>query len=247
MLTKFTPIITAVILCFGFISCQKELADERTPLPGNNIEEGTSSGTAVFSLKGAPNVCNNHVINGSYCAGMPLGAGNTVNIQVMVSTVGTYYIATRTINGIMFSGTGTFMDTGLQEVVLNGSGTPLSEGTMQYRPGNSSCSFPITVNISPKAEGNLDCTQAWSDGNFVHGTRLNDSNKLHIPVFVTTAGNYCIQTDLVNGASFSGTGHLDAGNQVITLSGSGIPQNAGAYQLTITLGMESCSFWITYQ
>jgi hypothetical protein len=70
-----------------------------------------------------------------------------VDIQVNVTTVGTWNITTSSVGGFAFSGSGTFTTTGAQTITLNGSGTPTASGlqTFPVTVGNSTCSFDITV------------------------------------------------------------------------------------------------------
>jgi hypothetical protein len=104
-------------------------------------------GTAVYSLSGSPNACAGFTPQGTYKKNTALTAANTVTVQVNVTTAGTYNITTNTVNGMSFSGSGTFTGTGLQNVVLNGSGTPVNAGASNFTvtAGTSTCTFSITV------------------------------------------------------------------------------------------------------
>ncbi|MCP9750119.1 hypothetical protein [Ferruginibacter sp. HRS2-29] len=106
---------------------------------------GSSSGTAVYTFKGAPDDCLTPVISGTYTAGTATNTTNTVKLLVNVTTAGTYTITTGTANGISFSATGTFAAPGDADITLVASGTPVSAGTVQYTPGATGCSFSITV------------------------------------------------------------------------------------------------------
>lgn len=108
---------------------------------------GGSGGTAVYALQGAPNNCNPGSTQGTYSAGVATNSSNTATINVDVTTVGTYSIVTTAVNGVTFTGSGTFSGTGAQAVVLNASGTPTAEGsfTVAVTVGSSTCSFPLTV------------------------------------------------------------------------------------------------------
>lgn len=102
---------------------------------------------AVFTLSGAPNACAPATVNGFYILSKPLDAANTVVIQADVSTAGSYTVSTNTVNGISFTASGVFAGTGLQNIVLRGSGTPQATGQSTIKPnyGTSACSFTITT------------------------------------------------------------------------------------------------------
>jgi hypothetical protein len=107
----------------------------------------TPPANAVFTFAGAPGACGSFTPQGTYTAGTPLNATNTVTVGVNVTTIGAYTITTNTVNGITFSKTGTFTVTGPQTVVLNGSGTPTAAGTPNFSVSSGtipSCSFSVT-------------------------------------------------------------------------------------------------------
>ena len=110
---------------------------------------GTSTGTAVYSFNGGTSSCTGASVNGTYTAGTAVSAANTVVLNVIVDSVGTYNISTLTVNGILFSGTGTFTTTGAQSITLVGSGTPAAAGIFNYTFGSTSCSFSVNVATAP--------------------------------------------------------------------------------------------------
>lgn len=115
---------------------------------------------AVFSTTGSPNQCNPITVNGNYKAGVALNAGNNINIQVNVTSPGTYSISTApAINGMVFNGAGNFTSTGLKNVTLYGIGTPLDTGTHRFTiAGTSGCSFDITTQSNGgNATGVITC------------------------------------------------------------------------------------------
>ncbi len=90
---------------------------------------------------------------GTYTAGMPLTASNTITVNAYVTVPGNFTISTTEQDGIKFSYTGTFATIGAQNVVLKGSGTPLSSGTNTFYPqivgpaplGGSTCGLDVIV------------------------------------------------------------------------------------------------------
>ena len=102
---------------------------------------------AVFTLAGAPNTCSSVTVNGFYIVSKPLDAANTVLMQVDVTVAGSYALSTNTVNGITFSTAGVFSTTGLQNIILHGSGVPQAMGPTIIMPnsGTSACTFSLTV------------------------------------------------------------------------------------------------------
>jgi hypothetical protein len=113
---------------------------EVTAVPSN------TSG-AVYTIGGAPGVCTGAIAGGTYKAGVALDPNNTLTIQVNVTTVGYYTIGAATTNGFIFSGSGVFTTTGLQNVVLTGSGTPINAVPTAVTVTNltATCSYSIAV------------------------------------------------------------------------------------------------------
>lgn len=107
----------------------------------------TSSGTTIaqFTLNGAPDSCTTPVINGNYVVGKVVGADNTIDIKATVTTPGDYSVTTNTVNGLLFSGAGTFSATGQQIITLKAVGTPAKSGTFVFTPGTNGCKFSLAV------------------------------------------------------------------------------------------------------
>ena len=66
-----------------------------------------------------------------------------IQIQVNVATPGGYNISTNTGNGVSFSKSGAFTATGVQTIILTGSGTPVNAGLQNFTVtfGTSICTF----------------------------------------------------------------------------------------------------------
>lgn len=231
-----------------FSSCTKEYSEENggIPIGGGG---GSTSGSAVFTLAGAPGSCSIPTIAGTYRAGTLLNNSNSIILNVDVTTVGTYTVSTGSANGMAFSGSGTFTITGTQIITLVGSGTPVAAGTHNFTAGSNGCTFSITTlpaSSGPVAEGTLDCANAVTAGVYTQGIDLTGTNTVTIPVNVTVAGSYSVTSNIVNGCTFSGSGTLAPGAQNIVLTGSGTPINSGAFTFNISLGTSSCGFSITF-
>jgi hypothetical protein len=123
---------------------------------GSSGGTGNNSGNAVFSLVGSGGNCANADIQGTYMKGTALTQDNKVMLDVDVTSAGAWNIATGTVNGIKFSGSGMFSSTGTQTITLEGSGTPTNSGATNFpvTAGSSNCSFPVSVDTIPVAPCN---------------------------------------------------------------------------------------------
>lgn len=87
--------------------------------------------------------------SGVYTAGSAVGAQHTVTLNVVVTSPGPWSVTTPAVNGISFSGSGTFAAAGNAQVTLTASGTPLAASPPAYNytanGATSSCSFSINV------------------------------------------------------------------------------------------------------
>ena len=213
---------------------------------------GTYGATSVGVLGDSSGFCKPVIVAGNYTQGVPLTSANTIQLQVTVTAPGTYSIATNTVNGVTFSKSGTFTTTGVQNVLLSGSGTPTANGSQSFTfaYGTSQCAF--TINFSNAAVGTLggsggSCTPFAIAGLYTQGITLNATNTVQIQVNVASTGTYSISTNSVNGVAFSSSGTFTAiGMQSVTLTGSGLPVNAGSQSFTVTFGGTSCTFGITF-
>jgi hypothetical protein len=232
--------IPFLLICLSalFSACKKEYSQEAAPL----------TGTSVFSFAGSPGTCTNAVVAGTYKAGTALGAANIVTIGVTVTKAGTYNISSGTVNGISFTGSGTFAATGAQTIALVGTGIPAASGSFSFNAGTNSCSFSVTVSGADVSTSVFSysgfpgaCTNATPEGTYAKGTALTAGNKVTIGVNVTTIGTYFVSTDQVNGFSFSGSGSFTAlGIQTITLTASGVPAAEGTFNFTPS--NDGCAF-----
>jgi len=233
---------TLVILtsfCLFLISCKKEITNGANP-----------GGTATYSLAGAPSGCTAPAVAGIYSVGTALTYANTITLTVDVAVKGTYAISTTSANGVRFSSSGIFANTGIQPVVLTGSGTPVRAGNFAFVPNtNNTCNFSVSfgaggaaaVYTYAGAPGN--CTAPTISGTYSTGISLGASNYVDLAVNVTTPGAYTVSTNSVNNISFSGSGSFTAtGPQVIKLIGNGPPTASGPFVFNPT--KNGCCFLV---
>lgn len=106
----------------------------------------------------------------------------------------------------------------------------LDDNCFQYYKGSS---WSGCLGESPT--NSLDCSSTIANGTYAIGNPLNGSNTITINVLVNVIETYTINTNTVNGYSFSGSGTFSTvGLNTITLSGSGTPTAAQTDTFTIT-------------
>ena len=202
--------------------------------------------SAVFTVN-----CTSPVINGIYKAGTMLTASNTVTLNVNVTTIGPWTVSTTpAVNGIIFTGSGTFATTGANTITLTGSGTPVAAATSSFpvTVGTATCNFSITVvPAGGNATFTINCTGAVPVGTYVAGIALTAANTITLNVNVTVIGTWSVTTaPAVNNIIFSGSGTFTAtGAQTIVLTGSGTPTAAGTHTFTVTGATATCTFQCT--
>jgi len=214
------------------------------------LDGGASSGgSAIYTLQGSGGACMNYSLGtATYTAGTALAAANKVDIQVNVTTVGSWNISTATVDGFSYSGSGTFTTTGVQTITLQGSGTPATAGaqTFTVTAGSASCTFPVTVATGSGGGGTPTC--ATVAGTYTAGTALASTNKITVTHTYATAGSFTVSTNTVNGYGF-GTAAATAtvGTPVtVTLTGTGTPTAAGTNTFTVDFGDgQNCTFTVT--
>ena len=231
-----------------FTTCKKEYSYEGGPINGN------ATGTAVFTLLGAGGTCTGSIVTGKYYMSTPLDATNIIELQVDVTTVGTYSVSTNSGNGIQFSTSGNFTVTGVQTITLTGSGTPSSAGSFNYTtPVGMGCFFTIDVTTAPIIMADFTlagapnvCTNANVKGTYVSGKALTISNYVDVSVNVISVGAYTLSTDTIDGINFSAIGTFTTtGIQTVSLTGSGTPNVPRNLTFTPKAGLSHCTFDVT--
>ncbi len=221
----------------------------------NVIVVAAGTGIAAYTLESlVTGECSGATVFGTYTAGIPLGVTHSVILTVNVISPGTFLLGAASVNGMLFTASGVFMNTGLQAVTLNGAGLPLAPGIFNVTASNiiSTCTFSITVGgTSTPAVYSLggapgSCTGVVMAGTYQQGLALNASNTALINVSVATAGNYAITSDVVNGVSFSSNGIFSTGSTPVILTGTGTPTAAGVFNYRIFGITDTCSFSITF-
>lgn len=113
----------------------------------NVLAQDADSSAAFELVSDSAGNCSNATINGSYTAAQPLADTNNVVLQVNVTIPGVYNVTTDTVNGMLFSSSGTFSSSGIQNITLKGSGTPavIGDNAIPVTVDTTNCSFVIPV------------------------------------------------------------------------------------------------------
>lgn len=190
---------------------------------------------AVFEIATAQ--CSEVQAFGTYKSGQVLIASNYLTVPVTVTQPGVYTVSATTTNGYYFGTSGTFPTAGTYTLNLPATGTP-KNGTVSPDPGD-----PVTINLNGKASTcipHIPITPADVDfivncgvinplGSYYIGIPLTSTNKITVSVSPTVLGFWSMNTNTVNGYSFSGTGTFTSltPNQTVELLGTGTPEASG--------------------
>lgn len=238
--------LLSFFLILVIFSCQKELSLEN-PAPAQGSLQTESTGE-----------CLPKTVAGTYVSGRALGDSNFIEVEILVTTPGSYTVQTDLVNGYSFKGTGNITATGIIRIQLKGTGTPVVDGTDVFTVtfDSTTCTIPVTVlqgstsggpavfTLSQGAGG--ICMDASVSGSYVKNVALTSTNQVSIKLNVTTAGTYTVSTNSVNGYSFSGSGTVaGTGTQTIILTATGTPVNEGTDTFTVTAGTSTCTFTVT--
>ena len=240
----FILLPSALFLC---MSCEKDYSYE-----GGAVAPVSSA--ALYTFVGSPNACTAATQSGIYSMGATTTNGNTISIQVNVTTAGTYVLTTSVINGVSFSGTGYLTAGSGQTITLvaNG-GAAIAMGTFIYpiTNGTSNCSFNVLYGTSAApAIFTVNCAAAQPKGTYQQGMETTLANIITLPVTVSAGGFYNITTSS-NGVTFSAAGILAAtpASQTIILQAgfNNVPPASGTFIYTINVtGNTACAVNINY-
>ncbi|MDR1951220.1 MAG: hypothetical protein LBP96_03205 [Bacteroidales bacterium] len=189
--------------------------------------------------------CEDVTYYGRYIETTSLNPSNYLAIDVNVIKVGEYTITATTSNGYGFYSSGTFLNTGFQQITLAGQGRPVSASagdTVRFVINNSTAkytctSIPVTIPVEPAEPSfTMDCNTVTVNGVYFKGTSLKPTNTitLAVNVVVLGTGRWSVETNTVDGIYFRGSGiFTSSGIQTITLHGYGKPTTAEPKHLTI--------------
>lgn len=200
--------------------------------------------------------CSSITQNGVYMQDVALVAANTITLPINVTATGQTTITTNTVNGISFtSGLINLSSLGQQSVTLIGSGKPVSGGTTELivtgTPGVvGTCTIKVVIAGQPVAY-TTNCSGITTSGTYAPGVAMTATNTMTVPVNVSYVGAYTINTNTVNGISFSATGTFaTTGAQNIVMTATGTPTSGGSFTYAITAnstnGAAACNKSISF-
>lgn len=232
-------LIIACIAVF-FTACQQELSPDPVPV---------SAGYLSVDVNGD---CKPVIIAGNYYVGQNLTDSNYIEVEVTVTSPGSYTIFTDTINGYSFKADGIFNNNGVTSIRLRSSGIPVAAGSDHFsiHYTQSICNAVIAVtdtSIEPavytfEAASNI-CANDTVYGSYIEGIILDTTSKVKLNVNVVSTGTYNIATNTINGYTFSASGSFtNTGIQTIFLNATGTPADAGTNVFTVIAGNSNCSF-----
>ncbi len=190
----------AYVINSGSVNALIGLPNSCSQNNGGNTGGGTGGGTggntgsnAEYALVSSGTGCADVTVAGNYNKGVALGATNKVTIPVNVTKLGTWSISTQTINGMTFSGSGTFSATGAQSITLAASGTPTETGSFDFPFSTSTedCSFNIPV----IASGTASCNPTNNTANYSGIANVTFYSVMHEP----NGGGYTITANGIGG------------------------------------------------
>ncbi|KAA9037182.1 hypothetical protein FW778_17290 [Ginsengibacter hankyongi] len=238
MKKPFVIFSITVLFSLFLITCAKEYSYEGGP-------------QAEYTIEGSPAECAPVVLSGTYTEGITVDSSNNLQVTVDVTLAGGYNIFTTPVNGISFSATGNFTDTGKQVVTLACTGTPAAVGSFVIKiPGDKGCDFSLNVKNKISSSYFLsgypnDCENPGIGGRYAVNDKITNGDTITLHVTVITPGTYNIQTDTVNGISFSASGYFSLmGNQTVKLTCSGLPDSAGRVFFNVHADSSQCKFSI---
>lgn len=235
----FLPVIALLLAAMLLIKCAKEYS----------YEGGLS---AQYAIAGSPTECAPAILSGNYVAGVATDTSNYLQVTAAVTLRGFYNISTKPVDGISFSATGNFTDTGKQVIKLASTGIPDYSGSFIVKiPGNNGCYMTLQINNKAASSyvlsGNPgDCSTPVIHGRFIQDKLVSVDDTVVLGVKVVTPGTYRIKTDTANGVSFSALGYFfKTGNQTVTLTGTGTPDQPGRFYFNVHADSAECNFSIS--
>ncbi len=138
----------------SFFSCSKEYS----------VESGAFT-KAKGSLHDNSGNCYTTTVSGNYYTGVKLTDSNYLQVQVNVTSAGSYSITSDTVNGFSFKDAGIFNNAGVQTIKLKASGTPVFNQNTNFLISFDStfCNVTVLVQDSTGSSGGgrADSDTAW--------------------------------------------------------------------------------------
>lgn len=201
-------------------------------------------GKAIFTVSN----CDDIEVSGQYLDKTATTPSNYITVIVKVTKIGTYSITAVSDpdNGYYFTLSGEFLSVGDYELKVPAMGTPKTHKVDQFslllnglkaNGEGAACTFEVIVEDSSiKPLYRMDCSNVTVNGVYKIDEALTASNTISVKLEVkpeAIGSTYSIQSDFVEGISFSGSGLLTSTSQTVTLYGSGVPASATRKKMTL--------------
>ena len=183
------------------------------------------SDCSTYSSAEVTVTCASTSIKGVYNVDKVVTDSEYLSIQMNVTKGGPFVFYTDAKNGVRFY-LSTILEVGNNQVIsVPAIGMPKAAGTFAYnlfdQSGNTICSAISTTMVENKAGFTIKCAESFIAGAFYDNIPVN-GQQMTVKIATSTAGNYYIKTNVVNGLWFEGTGNINFGTTEIVLDAKGI-------------------------
>lgn len=173
-------------------------------------------------------------------------SGVTATFTANVVSPGSYNLSTAVINGVKYTASGTFTNTGAQDIVLTASGTPAATGTHTFVSNTTPSAAFTRTTVNSASNGTAVIVGIGSTtpfGSMFAGVPIAEGTVYQtIVANVTVGGTYDISTT-VNGVTFSGTGIVQlGGSRSFILYATGTPTYGGSYDFNTNTSSPTITF-----
>lgn len=213
------------------------------------------------------NNCSTISAFGEYMSDQEITPSEYIKLNVTVNKIGPYNIKalSTSFNGYFFEKVGDFIAPGTLDIIIPAVGKPRNPTTLGNEDNFSivkngtivpSCSFSVNVKDSSNPTVfDIQRSSIAVEGVYMQGDPLNPSNNritLNLVIKSGTGNNYSVETDQVDGISFSGSGVITAtaGDiQPIILEGTGTPLASDKITLRINTNSKNTNtiYYVTIE
>jgi hypothetical protein len=131
-----TKVLLLLVSFSGIIisSCQK-------------VATEPENAAAIFNFLPSDAACGITALNGTFLEGRQLTDQERIQIELMVVKPGEWSLSSDTLNGLSFTGSGKFEDTGRTLITLTAMGSPLQPGNYLYALEEDTSKLFISVSV----------------------------------------------------------------------------------------------------
>lgn len=178
--------------------------------------------------------CSSIVVNGAYAPDIEMNNTNTITLTVNVQYPGNYEIKTDTVDGVTFTGTGTFPSAGNHDVILTASGKAKDGGEHVFTISTNSVSGGNTCTVKMDFIYRRVTVLGLGGGMYQPGTATNSQASKAI---LLATSNFSVSGTLktegitiVNGGTYQGTALMNLINNnkidIIVIGYNYLPNSA---------------------